>query len=40
MPTCCSVMRGEMTSADEMLAAPPKGKGESVVIRYRLPQNG
>ena len=40
MPTCCSVMRGEMTNADEELAAPPKGKGESVVIRYRLPREG
>lgn len=40
MPTCCSVMRGEMTNEDEELAASPKGKGESAVIRYRLPREG
>ncbi|MXY35106.1 MAG: HNH endonuclease [Boseongicola sp. SB0664_bin_43] len=39
MPTCCDVMRGEMTKADELVSAPPKGKGASVVIRYRLPRS-
>ncbi len=39
MPTCCAVMRGEMTNSDEVINAPPKGNGASVVIRYRLPRN-
>ncbi len=39
MPTCCEVMRGEMTKSDEVVDAPPKGNGASVVIRYRLPRN-
>ncbi|MDE0521094.1 MAG: hypothetical protein OXH79_03960 [Boseongicola sp.] len=40
MPVCCQVMRGEMTKADELVTAPPKGNGASVVIRYRLPRRG
>ena len=39
MPTCCEVMRGEMTKADEVLAEPPKGNGAKVRIRYCLPRN-
>ena len=27
MPVCCQVMRGEMTKADELVTAPPKGNG-------------
>ena len=40
MPVCCQVMRGEMTKADELVTASPKGNGASVVIRYRLPRKG
>jgi hypothetical protein len=36
MPTCCSAMRDEMKIGDQMLAAPPKGKGANLIIRYRL----
>lgn len=38
MPVCCSVMRGEMKHGDEVLAAPPKGKGATLRIRYLLPR--
>lgn len=38
MPVCCSVMRGEMKGKDEVLAAPPKGRGASLKIRYFLPR--
>jgi hypothetical protein len=36
MPTCCSVMRAAMRVGDRVLAAPPKGVGASLVVRYRL----
>lgn len=38
MPVCCSVMRGEMSELDEVLAQPPKGKGATLQIRYVLPR--
>lgn len=38
MPICCAVMRSEMTSLDPIIAAPPKGNGASLTIRYRLPR--
>ena len=38
MPTCCNVMYAEMQPGDEVRAAPPKGKGATLVIRYRLPR--
>jgi hypothetical protein len=38
MPTCCSVMRSAMRDGDSVLAQPPKGKGASLTIRYRLPR--
>ena len=38
MPLCCNVMYGEMSTEDEVIKAPPKGKGASVVIRYQLPR--
>ena len=38
MPVCCDVMYAEMLdAADAILAAPPKGKGASLVIEYLLP---
>jgi len=38
MPMCCGVMYDEMKADDKILAAPPKGKGASVTIQYRLPR--
>ena len=38
MPACCNVMRKEMKSGDLLLHEPPKGKGASLTIRYRLPR--
>ena len=38
LSTCCSVMRSLMRDGDEELAAPPRGVGASLVIRYRLPR--
>ncbi|MFZ2313124.1 MAG: GIY-YIG nuclease family protein [Methylobacter sp.] len=38
MPVCCSVMWREMKAGDEVLAAPPKGKGATLRIRYLLPR--
>lgn len=38
MPRCCDVMRAAMRKGDEILAAPPRGDGSSLTIRYRLPR--
>ena len=38
MPVCCSVMRALMSAGDEQIAAPPKGDGASLVIKYFLPR--
>ena len=39
MPVCCDVMYAEMLDGvDEFLAAPPKGKGASLVMEYLLPR--
>ena len=38
MPGCVGVMRAEMGPGDEVVNAPPSGKGASVIIRYRLPR--
>lgn len=38
MPTCCDAMYGEKRQADDVLSRPPKGKGASLTIRYRLPR--
>jgi len=38
MPICCSVMRGSMTSGDTVLQEPPKGKGATLIVRYKLPR--
>jgi len=38
MPTCCSVLYSEMRAGDQLLSAPPKGKGATVTIRYQLPR--
>lgn len=39
MPSCCNAMQGERRPGDEVLYAPPKGKGASLTIRYRLPRH-
>jgi 5-methylcytosine-specific restriction protein A len=36
MPICCRIMREEMGPGDEVIAAPPRGQGASLEIRYRL----
>jgi hypothetical protein len=38
MPTCCNVMYREQRLGDAVVSAPPKGKGASLTIRYRLPR--
>jgi hypothetical protein len=38
MPTCCTVMKENMQPGDEILNKPPKGKGASLRIRYKLPR--
>ena len=38
MPVCCSVMCQEMRVDDDLLSEPPKGKGATLSIRYRLPR--
>jgi len=38
MPTCCNVMRELMKAGDEVLASPPKGRGATLKIRYKLPR--
>ena len=39
MPVCCSVMEREMGPGDRRVYAPPKGKGATLTIRYRLPRS-
>jgi len=36
MPSCCDVMYSMRKKQDEVLEAPPKGKGASLKIRYFL----
>jgi len=38
MPSCCGAMYAEQRSGDEVLYAPPKGKGPKLKIRYMLPR--
>lgn len=38
MPVCCEVMKKNMQAADQILEQPPKGKGASLTIRYKLPR--
>lgn len=38
MPTCCSVMKSNIQQNDVILEQPPKGKGASLLIRYRIPR--
>ena len=34
MPVCCEVMYERVKGDDEVIAAPPKGKGATLKIRY------
>jgi 5-methylcytosine-specific restriction protein A len=38
MPLCCEVMKRNMKTGDQILEKPPKEKGASLIIRYRLPR--
>ncbi|MFN0193651.1 MAG: hypothetical protein ACKVP5_17040 [Aestuariivirga sp.] len=38
MPVCCDVMYDEQRSGDQIISKPPKGKGATLVIRYKLPR--
>ena len=38
MPSCCNVMYGEQKAGDKVLSSPPKGRGASLTIRYKLPR--
>lgn len=38
MPMCCDVMYQNMTDSDLILEQPPKGKGASLIVRYKLPR--
>lgn len=37
-PTCCNVMRQNLSVRDRILSEPPKGIGPSLTIRYALPR--
>jgi len=39
MPSCCDAMYEEMRAGDEIVEAPPKGRGATLIIRYRLPRS-
>src|SRR5438105_3987583 len=39
MPSCCEAMYDEQKAGDEIISRPPKGKGASLTIRYRLPRS-
>ena len=39
MPVCCQVMHANCRpETDEVVESPPKGKGASLTIRYRIPR--
>jgi hypothetical protein len=38
MPIACQSMRKAMAGADKVISAPPRGKGASLKIEYRLPR--
>jgi 5-methylcytosine-specific restriction protein A len=38
MPICCNVMRSNMKTGDEIISAPPKGDGATLMIRYNFPR--
>jgi 5-methylcytosine-specific restriction protein A len=38
MPTCCNAMYEKKRAGDEVISQPPKGKGATLTIRYKLPR--
>ena len=38
MPICCHVMKAAMSDGDKIIESPPKGRGASLTIAYRLPR--
>lgn len=38
MSSCCDAMRETMKTDDEIVDSPPKGRGASLTIRYKLPR--
>lgn len=38
MPVCCEVMLRKMKTGDTVLNEPPKGKGASLELRYKIPR--
>jgi len=38
MPVCCDIMKKNMKNGDQILQQPPKGRGATLIIRYRLPR--
>lgn len=38
MPSCCNAMYDEKKPTDTVVQTPPKGRGASLTIRYRLPR--
>ena len=38
MPSCCQAMYHEKKLGDEIISRPPKGKGATLTILYRLPR--
>jgi hypothetical protein len=38
MPSCCDAMRETMKVGDEIIESPPKGRGASLTVRYKLPR--
>jgi 5-methylcytosine-specific restriction protein A len=38
MPSCCAAMYDERKADDKIISAPPKGKGATLVIEYRVPR--
>lgn len=38
MPSCCNAMYAEQRAVDRIVSQPPKGKGASLTIRYKLPR--
>lgn len=38
MPSCCNALYAEQRATDTIISQPPKGKGASLTIRYRLPR--
>ncbi|MBX9829559.1 MAG: hypothetical protein K2Y27_31785 [Xanthobacteraceae bacterium] len=38
MPSCCDALYSVQRAGDTILTRPPKGKGASLTIRYKLPR--